>query len=156
MFSECVFWATVEHIAALYARCVLLWCFGMPSGRLFNCLSFQIGTLNCCMNNLDPRTAFSCCGFQAKVCQVALYCTCHRFMDGGWPVLNAWLAEAKKKQDFAVLVEVLQVCVCACVCVHACAHAHFWENNPYGTRSIVVVSQSLSHLLCLSFSWFGD
>ena len=41
-------------------------------------------------------------------------------MDGGWPVLNAWLAEAKKKQDFAVLVEVLQVCVCVCVCVRVC------------------------------------
>jgi hypothetical protein len=35
--------------------------------------------------------------------------TLDRFMDGGWPVLNAWLAEAKKNQDFAVLVEVLQV-----------------------------------------------
>ena len=34
-----------------------------------------------------------------------------RFMGGGWPVLNAWLAEAKKNQDFAVLVEVLQVCM---------------------------------------------
>jgi hypothetical protein len=35
--------------------------------------------------------------------------TCHRFMDSGWPVLNVWLAEAKKNQDVTVLVEVLQV-----------------------------------------------
>ena len=40
--------------------------------------------------------------------------TCHRFMDSGWPVLNVWLAEAKKNQDVAILVEVLQVCVCVC------------------------------------------
>lgn len=32
-------------------------------------------------------------------------------MDVGWPVLNVWLAEAKKSQDYAVLVEVMQVCV---------------------------------------------
>ena len=30
-------------------------------------------------------------------------------MEGGWPVLNVWLAEAKRTQDMAVLVEILQV-----------------------------------------------
>jgi protein phosphatase 1 regulatory subunit 10 len=35
--------------------------------------------------------------------------TLERFMEVGWPVLNVWLAEAKKTQDTAVLVEVLQV-----------------------------------------------
>ena len=35
-------------------------------------------------------------------------CVC-RFMDVGWPVLNVWLAEAKKSQDVAMLVEVMQV-----------------------------------------------
>ena len=33
-----------------------------------------------------------------------------RFMDaGGWPMLNLWLAEAKKTQNTALLVELLQV-----------------------------------------------
>jgi protein phosphatase 1 regulatory subunit 10 len=35
--------------------------------------------------------------------------TLERLMAAGWPVLNVWLAEAKKTQDAAVLVEVMQV-----------------------------------------------
>lgn len=35
--------------------------------------------------------------------------TLERFMEAGWPVLNVWLAEAKKTQNIAVLVEVMQV-----------------------------------------------
>lgn len=38
-----------------------------------------------------------------------MYTSVCRFMEVGWPVLNVWLAEAKKTQDVAVLVEVMQV-----------------------------------------------
>ena len=34
----------------------------------------------------------------------------YRFMDaGGWPMLNMWLVEAKKAQNTALLIELLQV-----------------------------------------------
>ena len=29
---------------------------------------------------------------------------------GGWPMLNMWLVEAKKAQNTALLIELLQVC----------------------------------------------
>ena len=34
----------------------------------------------------------------------------YRFMDaGGWPMLNMWLVEAKKAQNTALMIELLQV-----------------------------------------------
>ena len=39
-----------------------------------------------------------------------------RFMaTGGWRILNDWLVDAKKGDDFFVILEVLEVCVCRTV-----------------------------------------
>ena len=55
------------------------------------------------------------------ICFCYILCTCSvhvldaylffvRFMDaGGWPMLNMWLVEAKKAQNVALIVELLQV-----------------------------------------------
>lgn len=71
--------------------------------------------INLCCSNAFPQQAFGSRLLYMTVtmalCKILKHCihSVCRFMEVGWPVLNVWLAEAKKTQDVAVLVEVMQV-----------------------------------------------
>ena len=57
---------------------------------------------------LVTPSSYDCDHGPCKLVKHCIHSVC-RFMEVGWPVLNVWLAEAKKTQDVAVLVEVMQV-----------------------------------------------
>ena len=85
------------------------------------------------------------------VCVYAIYVHTCSFMNGGWPVLNMWLAEAKKSQDTAVIVEILQVCTADIIqwrymydrytCAYICDR--IWENADFIKIEILLYLASI-------------